>query len=97
MKVSSIIRDSLWSEAKWIGASYSYQPGRPPMLALMFASINASRKIFEAWRERFGENDIEDHIKVTVAKGINEDKPAISDASEEDVPVLKLLDRKKPK
>ncbi len=46
------------------------------MIALLFKDGDAARKIFERWRERFGNVDREDEIFVAIARKISVAKPA---------------------
>lgn len=75
-KVSSIIDVNLWNRARWCGtAFFHYGPPYPPLLGIMYTDKDAGRKIFEAWRKRFGSFDEEDQIRVAVLTGVDRSNP----------------------
>ena len=75
--VRSIINLHLWNRAGWTGAAYAdWVPPHPPAIALMFTDEGAARRIFERWRERFGEVDKEEEIYVAIVRGISAEHPA---------------------
>lgn len=73
----SIIRQQLWDKAKWHGVNYSIAPGSPypPIMGLMFKSIDEGMKIFKKWREEYGEKDEKEAIRVAVVRDIDEEFP----------------------
>lgn len=75
METVSIIRESLWDEAKWQGALYGFGPEDPPILGLIFTSEEAARKIFDYWYAKFGEVDKSDDIRITIIKEISVTNP----------------------
>lgn len=67
MIVRSVIDTHLWDQAGWAGAAYALMdPRLPPVLALMFRNSDAATKIFERWRERFGQIDKEEEIAISI-------------------------------
>ena len=73
----SVIDYHLWNEAGWSGALYgTVGPGVPPILGFLFSDEAAARGIFTRWRERFGEDDVEDAIYLSIVTGITPSKPA---------------------
>jgi len=76
LAVSSIISQQLWDAAGWKGMLYAYAgPDQPPILGLMFSSDHNARAIFREWRDRFGERDTKDEIRISIVKGIDRENP----------------------
>jgi tetratricopeptide (TPR) repeat protein len=77
MESVSIIRLQLWNNAGWQGVGYTIAPGSPypPIMGLIFKDANSGMKIFEKWREEYGENDEKDFIRVAVMRGISDEFP----------------------
>jgi hypothetical protein len=74
-KVISIIQDKLWNQALWkgFGPFYAYDIGFGIFIA--FENGNAGKAIFEDWINRFGKEDKDDVIKITIIKGVNKSNP----------------------
>lgn len=74
--VRSVIDVHAWDKAGWKGILY-FQAGhdKPPGMAFMFEDETAGRKIFERWRERFGNRDENDDIHLSVIQRLI-DQPA---------------------
>jgi hypothetical protein len=73
MGMVSLIRESLWNEAKWKGTAFSWTTGNvmPPVLAPWFENAQAARKIFSLWREEIGNADTRELLRVTIIRGIS--------------------------
>jgi len=74
----SIIDNFLWDKAKWNGFGVfmdSFNPNSPLGLFLAFQDENAGKSIFDKWIQKFGKEDKDDAIKVTIIKGINKNNP----------------------
>lgn len=70
--VRSIINPRLWDAAEWKGMMYGVtMPGQPPVLGLMFANASKGEAIFKDWHARFGREDSQDEIHISVIKGID--------------------------
>lgn len=77
LTVRSVIDQHLWNQAGWSGAAYAQMdPRLPPVLALIFRNGNAAIRIFEQWRERFGQVDKDDEISITVVRHFSPKHPA---------------------
>ncbi len=75
-KVLSIIDVPLWDNAGWCGVGFMTSEGRaPPIMAFLFTDTNAATKIFERWRERFGERDTNEEIRISVVRGVSASNP----------------------
>lgn len=73
MGVKSVIDVHSWDEAVWRGTAYvQFDPKVPPAMALMFENRDAASSIFRRWRERVGEADKEDVIRVSVIRNLPE-------------------------
>lgn len=73
MGVKSVIDTHSWDEAVWRGTAYvQFDPRVPPAMALMFEDRDAASSIFERWRERVGEADKEEVIRVSVIRNLPE-------------------------
>ena len=44
-------------------------------MAFLFENPAAARRIFERWRERFGEKDVNDEIKISIIRHLPETNP----------------------
>lgn len=76
VRVRSVIDVHLWNSAKWTGAGYGVlDPRLPPFMALMFKDREAATKIFERWRERFGEADKEEEIHIGIVRHFSTEYP----------------------
>jgi hypothetical protein len=74
--VRSVIDLHLWNRAGWTGVAFAdWGPPYPPAIALMFTDEDAARKIFERWRERFGEIDKDGDIYIAIVRGISAEHP----------------------
>lgn len=74
-KVVSIIQIKLWDQAKWKGFGPFYAPHLGFGIFLAFENGNAGKTIFEDWIKRFGKEDKDDIIKLTIVKGVNRNNP----------------------
>lgn len=76
MRVRSVIDVHLWDRAKWIGAAYGdVGPHAPPWFGLMFTDGEAGKSVFERWRERFGDVDVDEEIYIGIVRKISEEHP----------------------
>ncbi len=77
MGVLSVIDVHAWDQANWTGAFYFRAgPDGPPCLALVFNKEVATRKIFERWRERFGDRDRNEAIYLAVIRKLPKTNPS---------------------
>jgi len=74
--VLSPIDGSLWNSAKWRGTMFGWAPGTPPILAFIFENKQAGEAIFRAWRERWGKEDEDDALRLTIITGVSKQNPA---------------------
>jgi hypothetical protein len=74
-KVISIIQIKLWDQAKWKGFGPFYAPHIGFGIFLAFENGNSGKSIFEEWIKRFGKEDKDDIIKLTIIKGVNRKNP----------------------
>lgn len=76
LAVSSIINQPLWNKAGWQGMMYGHiGPHLPPLLGLIFSNTEMANAIFEEWQGRFGREDVNDEIRISVVKGIDRNNP----------------------
>ncbi len=69
--VHSVIDIHAWDKANWRGVAYAdYPPPYPPCMAFNFSDEASGRKIFERWRERFGNNDANEEIYVSIVRNL---------------------------
>lgn len=73
--IRSVIDSNLWDKAKWKGLMFGQSPGMPPILALMFSDAAYGEAIFRQWHERFGKDDSEDTLRITIIRGIDRKHP----------------------
>lgn len=73
MYVSGPIVPELWDAAKWRGTffmtSEDGEDGFIPCLGLGFRNRDAADKIFSGWSERYGENDSDEELRVSIIEG----------------------------
>ena len=75
-RVLSPIDIPLWDRAKWRGTVFVWTPGEPPILALGFEDGEAGQAIFRTWKERWGDGDGDDMLRVAIITGLSERNPA---------------------
>jgi len=75
-KVISIIEDKLWDKATWKGFGPFFAPNIGYGIFLLFENGDVAKNIFENWIEKFGKEDKENIIKITLIKGVKKNKPA---------------------
>ncbi|AWM11219.2 hypothetical protein [Bradyrhizobium symbiodeficiens] len=69
MSIRSVIDVHAWDKAQWKGAAYAdLGPNCPPAMAFLFKNEEGGKKIFERWRERFGERDTEEEIHLAIVR-----------------------------
>jgi hypothetical protein len=77
LRVRSIIDVHLWNRAGWSATAFADRGlSCPPGIALTFADEDAARKIFQRWRERFGQVDRQDEIYLAIVRDVSVDHPA---------------------
>ena len=74
-KVISLIDDNLWNQAKWKGFGPFYHPTFGFGLFIGFENGVAGKAIFDNWIKKFGKEDNDDIIKITIVKGTNKQNP----------------------
>ena len=76
VRVSSVIDIHAWNQAGWRGCGYmGLRPDYPPVLLLLFENEEAGRKIFERWRSRFGEEDADNEIVMSIIRRLPDSNP----------------------
>lgn len=69
--VHSVIDIHAWDKANWRGVAYAdYGPPYPPCMAFNFGDEASGRKIFERWKERFGNRDKKEEIYVSIIRDL---------------------------
>ena len=78
MRTYSVIREQLWNEAGWSGTVFVWTPdgAEPPVMAPIFRNARAAEEIFEGWREDIGAVDHDEHLRVSIVRGVNASHPA---------------------
>lgn len=74
-KVSSIIDNQLWDDAKWLGFGFFGDRTIPFGIFLAFENGIAGKAIFENWIKQFGKEDKEEQIRIAIIKNISKTKP----------------------
>src|SRR5215831_19415244 len=75
--MEQLIDPALWDAAKWKAVAFGAQAGKPPLMAFIFANINAGRQIFAKWREAIGGDiDKEEMIRIAIIEGDIPGEPA---------------------
>ena len=77
VRVRSVIDVHAWDEAVWRGVLYmDFGRVGPPAMAFMFENEEATRKIFERWRERFGQRDANEEIHIAIIENLPKQPPS---------------------
>ncbi len=77
MFVGGFIDIELWNKAGWKGVAYihDYENKVPPYMALLFSDKEIGKKIFEGWRNRLGEFDSYNELRISIVEGDVEGEP----------------------
>ena len=75
-RILSPIDIPLWERAKWRGTLFVSNPDGPPILAIGFEDGEAGQAIFRVWKERWGDVDKDDDLRVAIITGLSERNPA---------------------
>ncbi|MEP4546980.1 MAG: hypothetical protein ABJ000_12435 [Saccharospirillum sp.] len=71
--VKSVIDVHAWDQAQWKGTAYAQlSHSQPPCVAFLFKNEEGGRKIFERWRERFGTQDENEEISLSIIRQLPE-------------------------
>jgi hypothetical protein len=77
IRTVSVIREGLWHDAAWVGTGFL--TGRDyemvPVMAPIFKNRAPAEKIFELWREEFGESDENEGLRISIVRGISIKEP----------------------
>jgi hypothetical protein len=75
---TSFIDVDLWNKARWSGCLYAHDKElrEPPTLGLLFRDKTAAEKIFKGWRERLGERDRYNELRLSIIEGDLPEKPS---------------------
>lgn len=76
-RIVSPIDTRKWDAAVWCATFYMCSPGSRmiPILGLTYENAEHAAGIFEAWRERFGDSDPEDNLRIAIITGVNISNP----------------------
>jgi hypothetical protein len=76
-KIVSPIDVRKWDAAKWRAVLFMTVPGAdvPPIMALAFADRDPAIAIFQGWRERFGEHDPDNALRISIMTGVHLSNP----------------------
>lgn len=67
--LTSVINLDLWNQAQWRAVVFASDGKSSPYIGLAFENREIAIEIFKEWKERFGENDIYDEIRVCIIEG----------------------------
>lgn len=59
----------LWDRAKWRGVGFLCYEESPPILGLFFENTEAGEAIFRQWKDRFGDQDDQNILRITFVEG----------------------------
>lgn len=73
----SLIRERLWERAEWTGTVFLTDPANecPPVFGFVFRDREAGREIFAHWRRELGRVDVQERVRLTVVRGIDNTHP----------------------
>ena len=75
-RVLSPIDIPLWDKAKWQGTAFIIFADEPPILSITFKDGKAGNTIFRAWKDRWGNGDADDALRLAIIKGVSKQNPA---------------------
>jgi hypothetical protein len=75
MAIRSVINPFLWGQAGWTGVLYASAADAIPVLGLIFSNEDQARHIFKGSRARFGEEDKNDEIHISIVRDIWKEYP----------------------
>lgn len=67
--VQSFIDIALWDRAGWRGVAWMWPPNSPPGMGLLFGDHGAGTEIFLGWKQRLGDHDNRELLRVSVIEG----------------------------
>ena len=61
----------LWDAARWTATAYMHDLDgvEPPCLGIVFGDMEAGKQIFARWRERLGDVDLYDELRISIVEG----------------------------
>lgn len=74
-QVRSLITIPLWDAAKWKGVVI-FGDGGFIGLSLAFSNIQKGREIFQDWRTKVGQTDVQESIGIYIIKGVSKHNPS---------------------
>ena len=75
-RILSPIDVPLWDKAKWKGTVFVCFPDQPPILSIAFEDGRVGNSIFRAWKDRWGNRNVDDSLRLAIIKGISKQNPA---------------------
>lgn len=72
--IISIVDNTLWDAAKWRGFGF-FADAEGLGVFMAFENEDAGQKIFDGWIEKFGREDKNEVIKITIVKGVDKLNP----------------------
>lgn len=75
MKVETVINTELWDSAQWKAFGFFKSEKIPFGLMISFENAESAQNIFKEWIEKYGRNDINDAISITIIRGIDKNNP----------------------
>tara|TARA_R110001583_G_scaffold194985_1_gene368347 strand:+ start:1073 stop:3763 length:2691 start_codon:yes stop_codon:yes gene_type:complete len=74
-RVVSPINARKWDRAKWNGCGFMSAPGLPPVFGLIFTNERAALSIFEEWHNKFGDEDVNNDIRISIVGRLSHRDP----------------------
>lgn len=74
IKAISIIDVNLWNQAKWKGFGF-FGNSASFGIFIAYRDIEAGKRIFDNWIERFGREDKDEVIRIAIIKGVDKNNP----------------------
>lgn len=78
MKIVSPIVVSKWDAARWRATLFLYildKGAPPPVLGIAYQNAEVGKEIFEGFRERFGDHDPGNDLRIAIIRGILAENP----------------------
>jgi hypothetical protein len=75
-KTLSLIRESLWNKAKWLGIGVVAFADSPPILAIIFREREPATQIFNHWAKEIGKIEDASALRICIIKHVDKKQPS---------------------
>jgi len=77
VRVFSMIDLPLWDKAGWHGVAFGHTAdlSEPPVMSFVFRNAEVAREIFQGWRAKLGEVDVDEQLHLSIITGVSSEHP----------------------